>query len=185
MLQATLVETPEMELAREDANRALYALLITDDAFVNRNPFDTTDTQCALYRAPWIQQFSNSLWFGKKSKSEGLGLAFPNSKIPLPALALAITAYEDALDEWREGYLNHVLYSAVLGKAHLQQSTVTYVAETFLQAYRSYVTYVDYWTFKPRAGAPAPAPESRSDDLRTITLLSLEVTPNNIFERPI
>ncbi|KAE9396610.1 hypothetical protein BT96DRAFT_1039435 [Gymnopus androsaceus JB14] len=113
LLEATALETSGEELAREDANCSLYELLMAGDAFVNRNPFDSADTQGALYRAPWIQRLCNNLWFSKKSKSEGL--AFPSNKVPLPALALAITAYEIALDEWKSGYFAAIRFDEANG----------------------------------------------------------------------
>ncbi|KAE9397275.1 hypothetical protein BT96DRAFT_995996, partial [Gymnopus androsaceus JB14] len=103
---------PNAELDIVNSNRELYNALTTKDTFSRKNPLDTINKIGALYCAPFLVDMINELYFSEKHKSEAL--KFADDHVPLPTIALSLTAYECTLNEWKLGYHEDVKFTAKL-----------------------------------------------------------------------
>lgn len=80
-------------------NRDWVASLLTRVGFVYRYPKE----RLQIYEHPVLQSIINAVWF-QNPKDEGVKYGeYFGRRIPLPTLALVMTAIENVLDEWRTG----------------------------------------------------------------------------------
>ncbi|KAL0057487.1 hypothetical protein AAF712_015871 [Marasmius tenuissimus] len=109
----------------QNQNSRLCELLIEKCAFVYQNPFDTS-AKGSLFRNETIQIIINKVFFDDGGESEGLRQGFfEDEAIPLPAIALVVTAYECALDEWKTGVHTPISFAAARYEAKYHQHLKT------------------------------------------------------------
>ncbi|KAF5328931.1 hypothetical protein D9758_016818 [Tetrapyrgos nigripes] len=92
-------------IENQNINRALVVELKSKEhsfIFKNRNP--AIGEAKVYFGSPIIDCVVNGVWFNKGLKSEGIREGFfPEQIIPIPALALILTAIEFCIDEWQDG----------------------------------------------------------------------------------
>ncbi|KAH9965687.1 hypothetical protein BGW80DRAFT_1343800, partial [Lactifluus volemus] len=83
-----------------NASRAY--ILLTDMTFIYRDCSPDNRERHLPYRHPMIQRAINIIWFQNK---DAVGIVFEDhfTPMPIPAIALALTAIECCIGEWSEG----------------------------------------------------------------------------------
>ncbi|KAG6818720.1 hypothetical protein H0H93_002504 [Arthromyces matolae] len=111
------------------ANRDLAELLKLEKGFLYKEL--TSDARKGIYRHPIIQTAVNKVWF-TNTRDEGVVFTDMFNPMPIPAIALILTAIECNIDEWTTGlktdkafyaddyratYLKHIESLETFGKA--------------------------------------------------------------------
>ncbi|KAG6810013.1 hypothetical protein H0H92_013699 [Tricholoma furcatifolium] len=84
------------------ANRALSEDLKFEKGFLYKILKDANDQRKGLYQHEIIQKAVNKMWFQKK-RDEGVMFSGLFNPLPIPAIALMLTAIECNIDEWATG----------------------------------------------------------------------------------
>ncbi|KAJ8519142.1 hypothetical protein ONZ45_g3895 [Pleurotus djamor] len=103
-----------------NANRETVSKLLNRLSFVYQNP-DNRDEPGTLFRSALIPLVLNVSCFNKKEHSEGLHGGTTSNFITLPAIALAVTTINCALDEWKTGIKVDGQFSAKIYEATYQK----------------------------------------------------------------
>ncbi|KAG6835823.1 hypothetical protein H0H93_014340, partial [Arthromyces matolae] len=91
------------------SNRDLAELLKDEKGFLYKEL--TADTRKGIYKHAIIQTSVNKMWF-KNQRDEGVVYSDMFNPMPIPAIALVLTAIECNIDEWTTGTKTDIAFYA-------------------------------------------------------------------------